>query len=386
MAVDYHRFPKSEYEGRWENARKRMAEAGLDVLLVTEKANYVYFCGGNPDFSFSRPTALILPREGDPICVVQRFFKDLTQRSTYVDDVRVYETLGGAPVEMIAGALKDRGVAGGKIGCELGYEQRMGLSLEDFRALTMALSGATFGDASGVVWGCRMVKSSAEIERLRKAGRITGEVYEALFPAVRPGMTEAEVVDRFLQMHLERGGASPWFLINSGPENYDIPCGGPADRTLKAGDVLWMDGGCSVGDYWSDFTRMVFLGEPTDDQRRIYDLVVDITRKTVEAVRPGVKCSDLQAHNDRLWEEAGHDYNEINFAGGRIGHGMGTMITEPPHVAAYDPTVLGPGMVITIEPGWMRPDGCFHVEDNVLVTEEGYEVLSQCRRDLVVVS
>lgn len=385
MAADYHRFPKSEYEGRWENARRRMAEAGLDALLLTEKANYVYFCGGNPDFSFSRPTALLLPHRGDPVCVVQRFFKDLTRRSTYVEDVRVYETLGGAPVEMIAGALKDRGLAAGRIGCELGYEQRLGVSWEDFRALARALPGAEFRDGSAAVWGCRMVKSPAEAGRLREAGRITGGVYEALLPAVCPGLTEAEVVARFVRMQLERGGASPWFLINSGPENYDIPCGGPADRTLRPGDVLWMDGGCCVGDYWSDFTRMVFLGEPTAEQRRVYGLIVEITRKTVEAVRPGVRCSELQALNDRLFEEAGHDYNRLNFAGGRIGHGMGTMITEPPHVAAYDETVLAPGMVITIEPGWMRPDGCFHVEDNVLVTEDGCEVLSRCRRDLRVV-
>lgn len=385
MAIHYHRFPKAEYEQRWENARKRMAEAGLDAVLVTEKANYVYFCGGNPDFSFSRPTIFILPRRGEPVCVVHRFFADLTRRSTHVGDVRVYETLGGAPVEMIASSLKDRGLAGGKIGCELGYEQRLGISHQDFQALTKALPGARFQDGSPVTWGCRMVKSPLEIERLREAGRITGQVYETLYPTIRPGMTEAEIVARFLRMHMERGGASPWFFINSGPENYDIPCGGPAERTLQAGDVLWMDGGCCVGDYWSDYARMVFLGEPTDDQRRIYDLIVEITGKTVEAVRPGVKCSDLQALNDRLFEEAGYNYDEINFAGGRIGHGMGTMITEPPHVAAYDHTVLQPGMAITIEPGWIRPDGCFHVEDNVLVTGDGFEILSRCRRDLLVV-
>jgi Xaa-Pro aminopeptidase len=385
MAVDYHRFPKAEYEGRWGNAQRRMAEAGLDALLITEKANYVYFCGGNPDFSFSRPTTFILPASGEPVCVVQQFFRDLTARSAYVDDVRVYDTLGGAPIGMIAGALKDLGAAAGKVGCELGYEQRLGVSAEDFQALGKALPGATLTDGSGVIWGCRMVKSPAEAARLREAGRITGEVYEALFPAVHPGMTETEIVDRFLRMHMERGGGSPWFLINSGPENYDIPCGGPADRTLQAGDVLWMDGGCCVGDYWSDYTRMVFLGEPTDEQRKVYDLIVGVTQETVEAVRPGVRCSDLQALNDRLFEEAGYDYNEINFAGGRIGHGLGTMITEPPHVAAYDDTVLEPGMAITIEPGWMRADGCFHVEDNVLVAEDGCEILSRCRRDLWVV-
>jgi Xaa-Pro aminopeptidase len=385
MTVDYHRLPKSEYEGRWEKARARMAEAGLDALLITEKANYVYFCGGNPDFSFSRPTAFILPASGEPVCVVQQFFKDLTARSTYVEDIRVYDTLGGAPTCMIAGALKDRGLASGKIGCELGYEQRLGVSHEDFQALTKALPDAAFGDGSEVIWGCRMVKSPAEIERLREAGRITGEVYEALFPTVRAGMTEAEIVGRFVDLHLERGGAAPWYLINSGPGNYDIPCGGPAERTLEPGDVLWMDGGCCVGDYWSDYTRMVFLGEPSAEQRKVYGLITDITRKTVEAVRPGVKCSDLQGLNDRLFEEAGYDYNEIDFAGGRIGHGVGTMITELPHVAAYDHTVLEAGMVITVEPGWMRPDGCFHVEDNVLVTEDGFEILSRCRRDLMVV-
>lgn len=385
MTIDYHRFPKPEYEARWQTAQRKMDEAGLDGLLITEKTNYGYFCGGNPDFSFSRPTTFLLPRSGDPVCIVHKFFKDLTARSTHVDDIRVFETLGGAPVETVAQALKDVGLGSGKIGCELGYEQRLGISREDLQAIADAVPAADFLDGSAVIWGCRMVKSPAEIERLREAGRITGEVYEALFPTVRAGMTEAGIVDQFIRLHMDRGGGNPWFLINSGPENYDIPCGGPADRTLKTGNVLWMDGGCCVGDYWSDFTRMVFLDEPSDEQRRVYDLIVDITQKTIDTVRPGMTCADVQAVNDGLFEKAGYNYNEIDFAGGRIGHGMGTMITEPPHVAAYDHTVLEPGMVITVEPGWMRKDGCFHVEDNILITDDGSEILSRCRRDMLVV-
>lgn len=385
MSVDYHRFPREEYEGRWERARGRMSSANLDALLITEKTNYVYFCGGVPDFSFSRPTPFLLPAQGPPVCIVQHFFEEFTRRSVYVDDVRVYETLGDAPLGVIAGAIRDRGLAGGRIGAELGYEQRLGISQEDFQALTRTVLGAEFVDASSVIWGLRMVKSKAEVERIRRACHVTGEVYEALLPTVRPGMTEKEIVGRFVSMHHERGGGSPWYLINSGPENYLVPCGGPTDRELQRGEVLWMDGGCSVGDYWSDFTRMAFLGEPTREQRKAYERVTEITWACVEAVQPGVRCSDLQTLNDRLWQKAGYDYNQINFAGGRIGHGLGSMITEPPHVAAYDQTVLEPGMVITIEPGWMRADGCFHVEENLLVTEDGYEVLSRCRRDLLVV-
>lgn len=362
-----------------------MESDGLDGLLITEKTNYIYFCGGNPDFSFSRPTTFLLPCSGDPVCIVHKFFKDLTTRSTYVDDIRVFQALGGAPVDTIVQTMKEIGLGSGKIGCELGYEQRLGISREDLQSIANAMPAADFQDGSSVIWGCRMIKSPAEIERLREAGRITGRVYESLFPSVQPGMTESEIVNDFIRLHAEQGGGNPWFLINSGSENYDIPCGGPADRTLKVGDVLWMDGGCSVGDYWSDFTRMAFLGQPSDEQRHVYDLIVDVTKKTIESIRPGMTCADVQAVNDRLFEKAGYNYNEIDFAGGRIGHGMGTMITEPPHVAAYDQTVLEPGMVITVEPGWMREDGCFHVEDNILIVEDGSEVLSQCTRDLLVV-
>lgn len=105
-------------------------------------------------------------------------------------------------------------------------------------------------------------------------------------------------------------------------------------------------------------------------------MVYKITKMLVESVRPGIRACELDALNTAEWAKYGYEHSKIAFAGTRIGHGMGLLGTEPPHIGAYDSTVLQPGMVFTIEPGLVTDYGCFQTEHNVVVTEAGCEVLN----------
>jgi Xaa-Pro aminopeptidase len=179
--LEYKRFPKEEYENRWKKAKQLMKDKGLDALFITDGVNYTYLSGAHRDFSYSRPTIMILPKDDEPTIIIHEFFEGAQKKETWVEDVRIYKSLLGAPVELIKEVMNEKGLAKGVIGAELGYEQRLGISYNDFEKLKKEISSAKFLDASGIIWELRMVKSRSEIERIRKACEITSKAYEKCF-------------------------------------------------------------------------------------------------------------------------------------------------------------------------------------------------------------
>lgn len=173
------------------------------------------------------------------------------------------------------------------------------------------------------------------------------------------------------------GGQSPWVLITSGAGNYELATGAPIDRALEVGDMLWFDAGCRVDGFWSDFSRAGVIGGPTPSQLDAQRAIVELTARGVAMVRPGVPVADIALEVDAGVRSLGVPVvARTSDLAGRVGHGIGYDITEPPHISAHDPTVLAAGMIISIEPGVATDDGLFHAEENVLVTTDGHELLS----------
>jgi Xaa-Pro aminopeptidase len=394
MDMEYKRFPKEEYERRWERARTLMKDHALDALLVTEANNFTYLSGGHGDFSFSRPTVMILPQKGQAVMIVHEFFEPSQRRESWINEIRSYPSITSAPIDMIKGAIQEIGLTGGKIGAELGREQRLGLPFNDFIELTRILPGVAFLDASDVFWGMRMVKSEAEIACMRRAGEITGSAFKRCFERAREGMTEKEAAKILLETAVAAGGSQVWVLSNSGPYNYESGfLSSPGNYQLEMGNLLWLDSGCSFKGYASDFSRMAAIGKASDKQKSMYASVDRITETVTAAVRPGITASALsrlcnaefeKAGLKAIWGEGDCTARQSNRAN-RIGHGIGMATTEPPHIALFDDTVLIPGMVITIEPTVVTGYGHFNIESNVLVTGDGFEVLSQASRELLVI-
>ncbi len=394
MSSEYKRFPKAEYENRWERARQRMAAEGLDALFITEAGNFTYFSGGHGDFSFSRPTIMILPQKGDPVLIVHDFFEHSQQRESWVDDIRTYASFGAIPSDMLKAAWGELGLNTGQIGAELGSEQRLGLPYNDFVRMTHELPGADFIDASDLFWGVRMVKSEAEVEFMRKACAISSQAFEKCFHSVKPGMTEKDAATLVYDTAVELGGAAVWTLSNSGPYNYEsgfLP--NPSEHILETGNLLWIDTGCKVNGYSSDFSRIAAIGEPSSEQKKMYEMVNGISNTAVAAIRPGIKASDLSLLCNRefenaglkdIWGEGDCSSAQSNQAG-RVGHGIGMATTEPPHIALFDDTELKAGMVVTIEPTVVTTYGHFNIESNVLVTEDEPEVLSTATTELIII-
>ena len=355
-----------------------MDEQDLDALLISGDENFQYFTGANASLaqhtSLTRPSLCIFPREGEPIVVSQGGFSLVL--GSYIEDVRAYDGIVAFPVDAAVSALRDAAPKLDRVGVELGQEQRMGLPVADYLSLVERMGEVVFTDAADMIVRLRMVKSVEELGYMRNAADITGRARQRLFDEVRPGMTERDVSRRMRQLMLEEGADASSFVILQ----LDKPgagCPYHYERAIESDEVLAIDAGAYVGMYTIDYARMATFGPATDTQKRAHEAVLAVTGKMVDALGPGLKCSELF----RLGKEAilatGLDADSPARIGlGRMGHGQGLLITEPPSVCAQDDTVLEPGLVISTEPGVRSADVQFVWEDVHVITQDGSEQIT----------
>ena len=243
-----------------------------------------------------------------------------------------------------------------------------------FLELRERLSGVEICDGSQCIWSIRMVKTDAEIERIRHICRIASDVYGRVPEIVERGMSEREAA-RVVRIALAKGGvdSTPFLPAISGPGGVaQIVCG-PSDRILEDGDVLFFDTGSTFDGYWCDFDRNYAVGTISDAAQRAHEAMWRATEAGLAAVRPGATTDDLYKAMAGVIAEAGSAQNNV----GRLGHGLGMQLTEPPSHMPGDGTVLESGMVITIEPGIEYAPGRMIVhEENVVVQPDGFELLT----------
>jgi Xaa-Pro aminopeptidase len=380
-------FAADELERRLAGAQAAMAARQIDALLVGTGVNLQYFCGyPSPAQSSSRPFLLLLPRRGDPVLIVQAGRQFEAGRFSWVRDIRVYDRLSHLPAELLTDAIRERGLDRGVIGLEWGGEMRSDLPTWELLQWARGFPGLRLVDGSDVIWRQRVVKSDAEVALIRRACAITSRAYGRLFAEVHEGMTEQEVARAFARIHAEEGSGVTWMVVTSGPGSYDFANKAPSARRLVKGDLLWLDAGCNVGGYWSDFSRGAVVGGPSDAQRRAMDAINRITRTALDAIRPGVEAAAVGALADRLVEESGLAWTSVvSGLAQRVGHGQGMNVTEPPSIAPGDHTLIRPGMVLTMEPGVALEHGIYHHEQNVLVTPDGIDLLSTAPTELATV-
>jgi Xaa-Pro dipeptidase len=365
---------------RLGRARDLMSAEGFDALFLTTGRN-LCFLSGYPavELTLARPFFLVLPRRGSPVLLVHQGRYAEARRYAWIDDIRTYARLSVAPVAELATIADELSIRDGRIGAELGFEQRLGIPVLEFERLRSGLGPARFEDAAALLWRLRMIKSPTDIESMRRACRLTGEAYEATFAATRVGGLDTDAARQLEAAMVDAGGRDPWVLVTSGSGNYALATGTPANRPLEPGDMLWFDAGCSVDGFWSDFSRAGVAGGPTSEQLEAQRQIVELTRLGVEMVRPGVAVAEIAARlNDGTRALGLPVVSATSILAARVGHGIGYDITEPPHLSDSDPTVLEAGMVISVEPGVATEFGLFHAEENVLVTKDGHEVLSTC--------
>lgn len=382
----YSPFPTDEYQMRLKKARNLMDKYEFDALLVTAKENVLYFSGLQTVGwdSKHRPLGVILPREGGPTMVIPESLAVVAKETSWVDDVRLWggfkkPNLPKDPITGIVDALKDLGLSDKRIGMELGYGQRVGMSQDDFDQLKSLVSGATIGDASSLLWDLRMIKSPREIDIMRAVCDATCKAYELGFAAACEGMTERELAGVMMAEMSRLTNYRPGFIgIRSGLLKYPMMNVPPFDKPMEKGDLVVVDSGATLRDYWCDMMRMLCIGKPTDEQRRFFDVELEAQGAGVAAMKPGATAESIcQACLDVI-EKRGMRQHAPSLE--RVGHGLGLDVHEPPSMALGNVNPLEPGMILTCEPIFSDlPDyriGNFALEDVVLITETGHEILT----------
>ena len=361
-----------------------MERRDLDALLLASGTN-LCFLSGYPvvEPTLARPFYLLVPRSASPILIVHSGREFEARSLSWIGDVLTYETLSVAPVAQLVAAVRRAGLSGGRIGAELGFEQRLGISVVELRRIEDALAPAAIVDAADLLWELRLHKTSSDVDAMRRACACTAAAYERLFREVVAGVSEREVALAMLVETARAGGSAPWVAITSGPGRYDSLMGSGTERAIGRGDMVWLDSGCTIDGLWSDFGRAGVVGGPTADQVDAQRQIVEITNAAVAMVEPGRPVAEIAAFaNERVRAVGFPITSNSSGLAGRIGHGIGFDMTEPPHISEEDPTVLAAGMTITIEPGVATAFGLFHAEHDVAVTSDGHEVLTRSPQHL----
>jgi Xaa-Pro aminopeptidase len=207
-----------------------------------------------------------------------------------------------------------------------------------------------------------MVKTIEEIEAMRRAIAVALPRFRRAFESLRLGATEAQISAAFGGDNVVQFGASS-----------ALPHGASTDRALARGEAVLIDAWDKPEGYYYDITRSTFFGEPSDEYRKVWSIVLEAQGAAIERAAPGVPCSEVDAAARRVIEKAG--YGE--YFTHRLGHGLGIDVHEPPYMVAHERTLLEPGMTFTSEPGIYLP-GRFgvRIEDDILCTERGAESLS----------
>jgi Xaa-Pro dipeptidase len=377
-------FARAEFDGRVERARAAMDAARLDALILTTEANFSYISGFDSQtwVSPTRPFFLVVPRDGAVHAIIPTGSLVVMRETSWVEDVRTWP----APVPeddgvtLLAEAIRAVRRRHGRVGFELGPEMHLRMPVADFLRLAPLVAPVEIADGTPVTQQLRMVKSPAEVARIEHAAHIVSDAMAALPSLFGAGDSERTACLR-LAIDLLRRGAdrSPYLVAASGPGGYETINIGPTDRVLETGDLFIIDTGTVVGGYFCDFDRNYAIGRPPSDTvRRLDEDLYGAVEAGIAAAVPGTTCGAVwRAMAARLGEEAVRDADV-----GRMGHGLGLAVTEPPSVHPNDRTVLVPGMVLTLEPGigYAGADGRKKVlvhEENIVVTESGCRLLSK---------
>jgi Xaa-Pro aminopeptidase len=363
----------TEYVSRQNKAQQIMKEMDLQALLITDATNLFYFTGAAyfGEMSYPRPAALLIPQKGEAMLLTHDFHLAVPWQG----DVRTYPKVGELPVDMLQDMFFDAGCARGKIGAELGREQRLGISYSDYRKVQHDLPKASFVDAADMIWDIRMQKSDTEIAIIQEACRIHDDIFIKVFGAVKTGMTTREIERLFRVKIAESEADSGWTVVCVGDFN-EGQASGPThpDKVLKADDLLWVDLGIVLRGYHTDYCRGLVVGALSEAREDLWNKVQQVLLAGIESVKAGIPVSAVYQAQVNKAQELGLDME--TWRARRFGHGSGLHTTEPPYISGDDQTILKPGVILHIEPGCIQKDGIYVREEQVLVTETGCRVLS----------
>ncbi len=368
---------KEERQERLERARKLMSENSLDAIILMEGTSLRYFTGIRW-WGGERMFALVLPAKGAGLYVCPAFEEGRAREQMAnvpeggKGEIRTWQE-DESPYQLLASELKDRGLATGRIG----MEETIRFVFCD--GIAKAAPQATFKSATAVTAGCRMIKSGHEIALMRLAAQVTLSAYEAVYEALREGMTQRQVSDLITAAYGQLG--FPGEASVQVDEYTALPHGSAMPQVIREGSIIMIDDGCTVEGYQSDITRTFVLGRilsgmAGDKMKKVFDIVHRAQAAALAAARPGMECGAVDAAARKVIIDAGYgpDYKYFTH---RLGHGLGMDGHEWPYLVRGNPTRLLPNITTSNEPGiYIRGEFGVRLEDDMHITENGAELFT----------
>lgn len=361
---------------RLSHLQTALHTAQLDLLALTPGPSLTYFSGLHTHLS-ERPIVLFLNGQPTDSAIIIPALEAMKAAEAGIPPAQIFawhdEEGYGAAFTQAAQAL---GLSQQRVGIEA-----LSMRVLEYEQLRQAAPGVTLRHADDVTAKLRLSKDATEIAALRAAVRPAEAAFAAVLPRIRIGQTERQIAAMLLQAMLEAGADGPAFntIVSAGP-NSASPHATPTDRPIQAGDLLVLDWGARVGDYVSDITRTLAVGDIAPELAHLHQVVRTANAQGVAAVRPGVSGAEIDQAAREVIEDAGFGRFFIH----RTGHGLGMEAHEPPSLLAGNIAPLPVGAVFTVEPGIYLPGrGGVRIEDNVVISAEGYECLTNLPRELI---
>ena len=368
-------FPKEEYLKRLDNIHKKLENENIDAIVITSPANFRYFSGLDSNFweSPTRPWFLIISKNGKIKALVPSIGLSAIE-STFIKDIEVWQSPN--PKDEGTSLLKKiikTFPKNSNIGFELGMETYLRMSIKEFLKIKKDLQEYNFIDSTNIVWSLRKIKSDLEIKNIEKVCSITSKVFNNLINKISLGMSEREIATIFKKDLINNGVDYIMYLsCASGINGYNQIICNPSEKKIGDGDILIIDTGSTLNGYYCDFDRNFGFGNINQKSLDAYNKLWDATEKTLEIIKPGISCKEVyESLSKNLFS------SNVKSSVGRMGHGFGLQLTEPPSIMIDDNTILEKNMILALEPSIEIENDLMLVhEENILITQNGNRLLS----------
>ena len=351
---------------RVQRLRDRMKEADHQAIIISSEVNRCYLSG------FTGSAGVLLLTADRAALVTDFRYKDQAAQQASGYEIVMH---GPDINETLADKLKSWGVA------ELLFEDRH-VTFAQHAAWAKAFAPAALRPAGDSVESLRMVKEPAELAIMQEAADIADRTFQHILSFIKPGVRELDIAAEMESFMRKQGASGPSFstIVASGDRSA-LPHGVASERVIGRHEFVTLDFGAYYKGYCSDLTRTVAVGEPNDKQREIYAIVLEAQLYALEHLKPGMTGRE----GDALTRDIITRYGYGDHFGHGTGHGFGMEIHEAPRLSYTSDHVLQPGMTVTVEPGiYLSGFGGVRIEDDVVITETGIQILTRSPKELIV--
>jgi Xaa-Pro aminopeptidase len=367
-------FTAQDFKGRIDRAARQAADANLTGVLVTPGPDLVYFVGYSPVAITERITMLVIQAGSAPEMIVPILERPDAEAAPGASVLALSDWADGSdPYEAAAKLLDPAGRYA--ISDSAWALQLLGLQQQ--------LPDSSYVSMTAALPMLRAIKDAEEVERLAAAGAAADASFEEIVKVRFAGRSETDVGADLAELLRRHGHSQVDFtVVGSGPNGAN-PHHELGERIIEQGDMVVLDFGGIKHGYGSDITRSVHVGEPTGEEREVFEIVRRAQQAGFDAVRPGIACQEIDRAARKVIADAGYGEYFIH----RVGHGIGLTTHEPPYMVEGETQLIEPGMCFSIEPGVYLP-GRFgvRIEDIVVATEDGGRRLNNTSHEMQIVA